>query len=182
LYPKLEDFFRRDIGVVTQDAVMLLKEIMSSSKTFRAEGATSDKAEDRLRLSRVIERIRELMVVAGQVIQITPRDEKVVLCLQKLTDCCFLPCRLGERKSLEKPTASFFVVDNDRYGTAFAGRLKLLDFDHAEMTFVHPLLDAFNLLGTSLSKHVAVKIDAEELPPHQVLSSFLRQRAYAISW
>ncbi|KEF57389.1 uncharacterized protein A1O9_05306 [Exophiala aquamarina CBS 119918] len=181
LYPELEDFFRKDIGVVTQDAVMLMKEIMSSSKTFRAEDATSDKDEDRLRFSRVIERIREVMVVAGQVIQITPRDEKVVMCLRKLTDCSFLPCRLGESKSLEKPTASFFVVDNERYGTAFAGKLKLLDFDNAEMTFVYPLLDALNLLGTSLSKHVTVMVDAEESPPHQVLSSFLRQRAYAIS-
>lgn len=162
---------------------MILREIMSLAQLMQAKDKNGIEAQDQLK---TIDRIKELMVVTGQVIQATKRDEDVGLCLKRLKHYCFLPCRLKESKSLERPGASFFVVDNKRYGAAFADSLRFLDFDDAEMTFVYPLLDALNLLGTSLSQHVTVEIDVHDIvdegSTNGVLSSYLQQRAYAISW
>jgi hypothetical protein len=183
LYPELEDFFRKDIGVVTQDVVMLLEEILNLAELVQAKDKDSVEDQDH---SQAVDRIKELMVNAGQVIQAARYDEDVNLCLKKLQDCCFIPCRLGKSKSLQKPRDSFYLVDNERYGVAFANSLRFPDFDHAEMTSVYPLLDAVDHIALiyvhGLSQHVDVEVTVEDSSPNQILSSFLRERAYAISW
>ncbi|KAK5049962.1 hypothetical protein LTR84_004081 [Exophiala bonariae] len=181
-YPDLEDFFRKDIGVVTQDVVMLLGKIASAAERIERNSKSSTDASFDLE---TFKRLRELLIVTGQVIQVTTRDEEVKDCLNKLKACCFLPCTRGKFKSLNKPGSAFFIADNKRYATLFSGQLRFLDFDDAEMTFVYPLLDALDLLGASLSQHVTVVINANVAKgrslTHLELTSYLRHRAYAIS-
>ena len=168
-YPSLERFFRDKVGV----RIMSLKILMEQLVRVSSPGNTPDGQE-----------VKAIMMNAGQILATDPSSEAIRPILPDLRRNRYLPVHRGDTWLFMKTSESFFIVDHERYATAFGGKINLLDFDYAEMTSLHPLFQVLGLEHRYLSRNVetetVVSEAASNLPCD--FTPYFQQRAYALSW
>ncbi len=132
--------------------------------------------------ARVSEDVKKVMLPAGQILAVDRDEEQLKEPVKALRRVAFLPVRGPKGPSLRKTSFEFFIVDHERFGLAFRGKLRLLDFAWTAMTSLHPLFQVLQVEGRYLSRHVKTETTFESAEPNNDLTNHFRNRAYALSW
>ena len=168
MYPGLKDFFLNTVGVRTMDIKFLLQQLIRIS--------TLRNGPDR-------EEVKGIMMNAGQIIatksDLASVGEELLL---RLSECCYLPVTRTTGNGFVKKDANFFIVDHERFGNAFKGKVDLLDFTYEELTSLHPFFHTLDLGNRYLSAHVKSETEVKNSRGSQDLTDHFQQRAYALSW
>ena len=173
IYPSLRSFFLNRLGVGTMNAEVLLKALVKASAPRQPPDG---------------HHIKNLMMNTGQILAAEPsiaevRDRIGVRdSIQALKRNRYLPIRQGEGWKFALPDEDFFIVDHERYGSAFHEKLDLLDFTYAELTSLHSFFQLLHLEHRYLSHHVKPETIFETSFRSNDLSAHLQQRSYALSW
>lgn len=168
IYPALEDFFTKKLGVKKASLVALLREIKKTAEQRHPN----------------IEALRSLLINTGRIIATVKIDADVRKALEDLHQVKFLPKRLRDDSVILVGTSEdFAVLDNVRYGKAFADHEILLDFDIYEIQIMHAMLRFLGLEQRCLSLGVIEQSSiVNEGSQNNNLSHILRNRAYALYW
>lgn len=167
IYPSLRSFFLNRLGVSTMNTKVLLKALVEAS----APRQTPDGHH-----------IKNLMMNTGQILAAEPTAEGLRDGIQALKRNRYLPIRQGEGWKFALPDEDFFIVDHERYGSAFHEKLDLLDFTYAELTSLHSLFQLLDLEHRYLSRHVKPETTFDTSFRSNDLSAHLQHRSYALSW
>lgn len=84
------------------------------------------------------------------------------------------------QKTFTNTTADFAIVDRSEYGSAFAGRIRILDYSIEEVRACRPLLLALGLKRSHLSELVEEKTTVQGGVINSELSQSFRLKAYAL--
>jgi hypothetical protein len=160
-------FFLDRLGVSTMNAKLLLKALARASEPSQSPDG---------------EKTKSIMMSAGQILAADQNTEGLKDILQDLKKNRYLPIRRDQGWTFAKASANYFVVDHERYGSAFRGKLSLLDFTYAELTSLHSLFQLLGLEHRYLSRHVDTETIVNTSYSSSDLASHLRHRAYALSW
>ena len=168
IYPDLEDFFTKKLGVKKASPVALIREIKK----------TADQRHPK------IEALRSLLINTGKIIGTGKIDDDARKALEDLHQVKFLPKRLRDGSVILVDTSEdFAVLDHVRYGKAFADHEILLDFDYYETQIIHAMLRSLGLEQRCLSLGVTEQSSVvHEGSQNHILSHILRNRAYALYW
>jgi hypothetical protein len=166
-YPKLQKFFVDKLGVVVADSGVLVEELRQEALRAPADQT----------------RLKDIMRVLSQLLAKDSDAAAHETQFRELRKVRFLPVRKGQACSLEKLNGAYFVVDHERYGTAFSGKLALLDFPYSDMSILLPLLKALKIPPERyLSQGVSSETVVGSSVKNTKLTKHLRSRAYALSW
>jgi hypothetical protein len=166
-YPNLQTFFVGHLQVKTANVNMLIQELIALA---------------RLDVKNAGE-FKSIMIAAGAMLGQEQNLEVLEPSLRELKKYKFLPVRSSAGvQSFEKTSASFFINDHERFGTAFQGKLDFLDFSYDELMSLHPLFQSLKLENRYLSGHIETETTVGTSIENQVLANEFRQRAYALSW
>jgi len=172
IYPSLRSFFlnRLGVGVSAMNAKALLKALVKASEASAIGQTTGGYL------------IKILMMNLSQSLAAKPSVEGVRDSIQALKRNPYLPIRQGERWKFALHDEDFFIIDHERYGSAFRGKLDILDLTYAELTSLHPLFQLLDLEHRYLSRHVKPETSFNTSFQSNHLSAHLQQRSYALSW
>lgn len=84
------------------------------------------------------------------------------------------------QKTFTNTTADFAIVDRSEYGSAFVGRIRILDYSIEEVRACRPLLLALGLKRSHLSELVEEKTTVQAGVINSELSQSFRLKAYAL--
>jgi hypothetical protein len=168
LYPGLEDFFVRRLGVTKTSPSMLISEIMRMAE--EAQPHLSD--------------IRTRLIEVGMLLTKSTIDAKAAKALDALKDVKFLPKKLANGTSvLVGVKDAFAISDHERYGTAFAGQNVLLDFEVPEAHILDTMFQHLGLTHCYLSRTVKeVSTAGQGSVEDEGLSREMQPKAYALYW
>lgn len=167
MYPELEEFFVKVLGVSTVTDVFMMKQLAA------AAAKPSKNADE----------IKRLMLSASELLDVNSQSSQFGISIETLQQSKYLPCKSPSGhymfRSLEE---SFFIVDNKYYAENFGGKLVLLDFTYEQLNSLHELFRILCLDDRYLARHVRRETSAETLTVDNALTHQFRQCAYAISW
>jgi len=126
--------------------------------------------------------IKRIMLAIGQLLAADPKVNINVEFLGTLKKTPFLPVRCPDGLRLFSINQHFFVNDHQRYGEIFKDKARLVDFNHEEMSSLHPLFERLGIQNRYLSHQVSSNTTVHKSTPNQPLSDYIRDRAYALSW
>jgi hypothetical protein len=130
-----------------------------------------------------VDELKKVMMAAAAMLSQDRPDVKFERNLRALKECKFLPVKeLNNKKRLEDTAGDFFIIDHERFGSAFQNKVALLDFSHEELTTLHPFFRILDLEHRYLSRNVEPQTTARTSIENQKLTLDFRQRAYALSW
>ena len=131
------------------------------------------------------EEIKSILREAASMLSTEEVTDKVDGLLKDLKSIKFLP--VADRVppaaiSLSLPRDLFLIVDDRRFGDAFCGKIRLLDFAANELSMMRPLFAALRLEASYLSRHVHIETTVENPTVDSKLTVDMRKRSFAISW
>ncbi|KFY15288.1 hypothetical protein V492_02105 [Pseudogymnoascus sp. VKM F-4246] len=158
-YANLEDFFCRVLGIQKPDLRMHVQALQELARSQPPPSASEMK--------------RTMMHISSM----DPTAEDVT----GLHRSNIFPVILtnGE-KTFTNTTADFAIVDRPEYGSAFAGRIRILDYSVEEVRACRPLLLALGLKRSHLSELVEEKTTVQGGVINSELSQSFRLKAYAL--
>lgn len=158
-YPNLQTFFVGHLRVKMANLNMLIQELIALARQDVKNAGE----------------FKSIMVAAGAMLGQEQNLEALEPSLHNLKKYKFLPVRNSTgAQCFEKTSASFFINDHERYGTAFQGKLNFLDFSYDELTSLHPQFQSLKLENRYLSGHIetdtTVGQGRRERPPFEAVS------------
>lgn len=84
------------------------------------------------------------------------------------------------QKSFTNPKADFAIVDRAEYGSAFAGKIRILDYSIEEVRACRSLLLALDLKNRHLSELVEENTTVQDSVVSPELSRTFRTKAYGV--
>ncbi|KAE8452297.1 hypothetical protein EG329_000997 [Mollisiaceae sp. DMI_Dod_QoI] len=87
---------------------------------------------------------------------------------------------LNQQNSFTNALADFAIVDRSEYGSAFAGKIRILDYSIEEVRASRPLLLALGMRGKHLSELVEEETTVRDGAIDSELSQRFRSKAYAL--
>jgi hypothetical protein len=168
VYPNLEAFFVRRLGVKKASPSMLINEV----KRMAEESAPR------------IPEIRKRLVEIGMMLTKIPKDESISRALDSLKQVDFLPKKLNRDSSvLVGVTDDFAISDHPRYGEALAEHGVLLDFQVHDTQIMHTMFQHLGLTHRYLSMMVKeVSVVGDGANEEEALSRQLQAKAYGLYW
>ncbi len=168
IYPSLESFFVRRLGLKKASPTMLINEVK------RMAGATEPRTAD------IKSRLIEISIIISRV-HMTTAVERA---LETLKDVAFLPKKVPDGTLvLVKTTDSFAISDHERYGSALAGHGVLLDVSVNEVQSLHLLFQHLRITDRYISELVQeVSTVGDDATEHENLTKKLQEKAYALYW
>ncbi|KAL9617650.1 MAG: hypothetical protein Q9160_007567 [Pyrenula sp. 1 TL-2023] len=173
LYPDLQDFFVKKLLVTTMTLDVLMRELKVASNS-----AASNRNPQNERITRV----KNLMLALGRALATSSNEEITTENVQDLKDTAFIPVQeAGNGGQLVRVTQKFFINDHERFGNAFLGKVKMVDFSFADMTSLQPLFRLLRIEHRYLSSHVELETVVNSSIENDDLTAHLRRRSYALS-
>jgi hypothetical protein len=166
VYPGLRKFFVEEMRVMTMNANVLAKELAKTSKASSLD----------------IDELKRIILVLGQILAADPAAKVTNEHLDNLRKAAFLPVREQDVCKLKNINADFCINDHKRYGDAFRGKARMLDFDYEDLTSLHPLFKLLTIENKYISGLVEAHTTVESFCESRDLTKHLRERAYAFSW
>ena len=165
-FPELREFFVEVLQVRTIDTMLLIEELMVSSKSRNKD----------------LQEIKRIMLAIGQMLASDASAQLKQETLQSLRRTHFLPVRNGTEILFETPKADFCINDHERYGKGFEGKIKMLDFSYEDLTSLHPLFRCLSITSRYISGLVDTETTVNNFKESRYLTQHLQERAYAFSW
>lgn len=166
-YHELEKFFVDVLGTSTVTDKFLMKQLASAAS----------------KQVKVAADIKTLMISASEMLDISSEPSKFRHSIEVLEGSTFLPCVSASGQNMFcSPDDTFFIVDNEFYGSRFRGELMLLDFTYEQLNSLHELFRILRLDNRYLQRHVEIETTAGMSNVDEILTHQLRQCAYPISW
>ncbi|EXJ92319.1 hypothetical protein A1O3_00869 [Capronia epimyces CBS 606.96] len=166
-YPELKSFFVNILKVPEVNARVLLEGLLDIAKAETPQ----------------IDKTKEILLALGPMLETdSGSSSSIDELLEPLGQKKFLPVRFKDRVSLQETTSNFFIIDHERFGRAFEGKVELLDFTLEEFR----LLEGFFRM-CRLEKHYlsACVVESSEVPTEAIEDSArtldFRRRAYVFS-
>lgn len=101
--------------------------------------------------------------------------------LDRLTSSNILPVKgLDDKTGLSTTSDLFAIVDRSGYGSAFQGKVPVLDFSIEDVRDLRPIISALNLEGRYMSRLVIESSEVKDSSRKENLSSRVQKRAYAL--
>ncbi|KAL4811957.1 hypothetical protein BDW67DRAFT_179145 [Aspergillus spinulosporus] len=142
-YPKLEDFFRKDLKVSTPTAATYIEQL----RTFLSEGPV-----DIIEIKSTLHKMRSVEL------NLSNREDLLNLGI-------FPVVMQGGRVKVLKPTETFVIADRIEHRSAFQGRVPFLDFSLRDIRQLHPLLEFLGLqdryTSTAVKERTVVEVPTE---------------------
>ncbi|UPX10550.1 uncharacterized protein EKO05_0001202 [Ascochyta rabiei] len=166
MYPNLETFFVRKLGVKKASPSMLINEVKRMAEEPQPR----------------VQDIRARLVEIGTMLTKISVDDSVSRALENLKTVAFLPKKQSGRPSvLVGVTADFAISDHARYGEAFAAEDILLDFQIHEAQIMHTMFRHLGLTHRYLSTGVKeVSVVGDGATEDEELSRQLQSKAYGL--
>lgn len=167
-YPKLENLFVKRLRVKSVSLPMLIREVVKMAKQENPE----------------ITNIHNRLVGIGKILSGQNYDPETVKALGSLRKVPFLPKKLADgRRILVMIEDDFAILDNLRYGKAFANHDILLELDITETQIMHVLLQHYGLTSRYLSAAVTEQSEVSgESDEDFCMTALIRAKAYALYW
>ncbi|KAF2704317.1 hypothetical protein K504DRAFT_507325 [Pleomassaria siparia CBS 279.74] len=166
IYPSLEDFFVKRMGIKQVSPTMLISEIEQMAQ------------QDEPR----IETIRLRLIETGMILAKSDVNSTIESALNTLKEVKFLPKRLADGASvLVGVKDDFFIVDHARYGRALASHGIALDFNVDETQMLDVMFQHLGITDRYLSVAVVEESSVgDEVVLDEELSLQLQKKAYAL--
>lgn len=126
--------------------------------------------------------IKRIMIAIGQLLAADSNTKINEQTLKNLKETAFLPVRCPDSVRLYSVDQTFFINDHNRYGQNFKKKARIMDFEHEDLSSLHPFFELLGIRHRYLSKQVSPNTVVHKSTPNEDLRQYIRDRAYAFSW
>lgn len=166
IFPNLKAFFVDVLQVRLMDVNVLIQQLAALA---RIGGSNTDE-------------VKRIMLGIGQILGSKPETKVQKAHMDTLKKTAFLPVRSASGGEMLSVAESFCINDHERYGKIFGDRVRMLDFEYADLTSLHPFFERLELTDRYISRLVSVHTTVESPEFSEHFTNFVRSCAYVLSW
>ncbi len=166
IYPDLEEFFVKVLGVNTVTPVFMMQQLAKAAKNP----------------AKTVQNIKRLMLAVSELLDVSSKKSDFRNSIEILDECRYLPCRTTAAGSVEFRSRSqaFFIVDNENYANEFGDQLITLDFTYEQLNSLQYLIQLLGLDDHYLARHVESETSPGVSTENDALTAQFQQCAYAV--